>query len=115
MPVWREKEPCVYIMASRPNGVLYAGVTSNLRERVLLHKQGAYGGFTKRHKIHDLVYYEMHASMDDAIRRESQLKKWQRAWKVRLIKQMNPEWLDLFLMPELELLDGPADRTRCYR
>jgi putative endonuclease len=90
------KNPCVYILASKRNGVLYIGVTSDISNRVNLHKQDLIDGFTKKYGVHLLVYYEMHHTMPDAIRREKQLKKWNRAWKVRLIEQVNPEWRDLW-------------------
>jgi putative endonuclease len=90
------KNPCVYILASKRDGVLYIGVTSDISNRVNLHKQDLIEGFTKKYGVHVLVYYEMHHSMPDAIRREKQLKKWNRAWKVRLIEQLNPEWCDLW-------------------
>jgi putative endonuclease len=92
----QEKEPCVYILASERNGVLYVGVTSELSDRVSLHKQGFYEGFTKKHKVHRLVYFECHETMEQAIRREKQMKRWNRAWKVRLIEHLNPEWQDLW-------------------
>ena len=76
--------------------MLYVGVTSELSDRVSLHKQGVYKGFTKKHQVHRLVYFEVHETMDQAIRREKQIKRWKRAWKVRLIAQMNPEWEDLW-------------------
>ena len=104
--------PCVYIMASRRNGTLYTGVTSDLHGRVKQHKQDVLEGFTKRYQVHLLVYYEMHASMELAIRREKQIKEWQRTWKIRLIESMNPEWVDLFNQQSGELLDGPADGSR---
>jgi putative endonuclease len=88
--------PCVYILASAPNGTLYIGVTSDLHDRTSIHKQDLVDGFTKRYGVHRLVYYELHEDMESAIRREKQLKKWNRLWKVRLIEQMNPEWRDLF-------------------
>src|SRR5919108_97846 len=110
-----EKEPCVYILASKPNGVLYIGVTSSLFDRVAIHKQDLADGFTKRYGVHRLVYYERHDTMEQAIRRESQLKKWQRAWKVRLIESMNPEWCDLFDETTGAISDGPADRVRFRR
>jgi putative endonuclease len=90
------KSPCVYILASKRDGVLYVGVTSDISCRVGLHKQDVIEGFTKKHGVHTLVYYEMHESMPAAIRREKQLKKWNRAWKVRLIEQLNPERRDLW-------------------
>ena len=97
MPIPRNpKHPCVYILASKRNGVLYVGVTSDISSRVNLHKQNLIEGFTKKYGVHLLVYYEMHHTMPDAIRREKQLKKWNRAWKVRLIEQLNPEWRDLW-------------------
>src|SRR5262249_6666952 len=83
------------ILASKRDGVLYVGVTSDLPNRINLHKQDLIEGFTKKYCVHLLVYYEMHHTIPDAIRREKQLKKWNRAWKVRLIEQLNPEWRDL--------------------
>ncbi|MGQ0457658.1 MAG: GIY-YIG nuclease family protein [Hyphomicrobium sp.] len=106
------KQPCVYLLASAPNGVLYAGVTSNVAQRASLHEQKLVDGFTKRYGVTRLVYYEMHATMDDAIRRESQIKKWKRAWKVRLILQTNPEWADLFDQATGEVFPLPADVER---
>jgi putative endonuclease len=114
MRTWRPKTPCVYIMASKPNGVLYTGVTSALCDRVVIHKQDLIDGFTKKYGVHRLVYYEMHETMEQAIRRESQIKKWKRAWKVRLIHEMNPEWRDLFEKAEGMITEGPADRARFY-
>ena len=104
------KQPCVYMLASKRDGVLYIGVTSNLAQRVGLHKQDLIEGFTKRYAVHDLVYYEMHQTMHDAIRREKQLKKWSRAWKVRLIEQLNPEWRDLWNESGEILMSGPGGR-----
>ena len=99
-------------MASARNGVLYAGVTSSLAKRVSIHKQDLHEGFTKKYGVHILVYYEMHETMEQAIRRETQIKKWKRAWKVRLIHEMNPEWLDLFDEKWGAIADGPADLER---
>jgi putative endonuclease len=90
------KIPCVYILASKPNGVLYVGVTTDLVGRVGVHKQDLVQGFTSKYSVYVLVYYEVHKTMEDAIRREKQLKKWNRAWKIRLIEQVNPEWADLW-------------------
>ena len=104
------KEPCVYMLASRRDGVLYIGVTGSLADRMAEHDQGLVPGFTKRYGVRLLVYYEMHDSFDDAIRRETQLKKWKRAWKVRLIEK--PEWLNLFDPSTGEILFGPADLAR---
>jgi len=101
------KEPAVYILASKPNGVLYVGVTSEPWDRVSQHKQGLIEGFTKKYRVTTLVYLEFYDDMEQAIRREKQLKKWNRAWKVRLIEQINPEWQDLWL-PTGELLQRGA-------
>ena len=90
------KTPCVYILASKRDGVLYVGVTSDLHGRMAQHDQGLLEGFSKRYGVKLLVYFEFHVTMDDAIRREKQLKDWKRAWKVRLIETMNPEWHNLF-------------------
>jgi putative endonuclease len=109
------KSPCVYILASKRNGTLYTGVTSDLANRVTLHKQDLIPGFTKRYKVHMLVYYEMHQSMPAAIRREKQIKEWKRLWKIRLIESMNPEWVDLFDMRTGEIFHGPADERRRTR
>ena len=76
------KQPCVYLLASKPYGTLYVGVTSDLTRRVSAHKQGLVPGFTKRHSVRRLVYYDLHRTMDGAIRLEKQLKEWNRAWKV---------------------------------
>jgi len=109
---YRPKTPCVYILASRRNGTLYIGVTSDLPQRVTLHKQDLIEGFTTKYGVHRLVYYEMHPTMDAAILREKRLKEWRRLWKIRLIESMNPEWIDLFDERTGEILDGPADLSR---
>ena len=88
--------PCVYILASKPNGTLYIGVTSNLAKRVWEHKNDFVEGFTKRYQVHRLVWYEVHDSMESAITREKAMKKWNRAWKIRLIQEQNPSWSDLY-------------------
>ena len=108
-------QPCVYILASRRNGTLYIGVTSDIFGRMAEHRQGLIEGFTKKYAVKLLVYYEMHDTMDAAILREKRLKDWQRVWKIRLIERMNPNWLDLFDEANGTLLDGPADSThlRC--
>lgn len=90
------KTPCVYMLASRPQGTLYIGVTSGLKRRVWTHKQHAVKGFTEQYGVERLVWYEVHTSMTSAIAREKSLKAWRRAWKVRLIEAMNPEWRDLY-------------------
>ena len=106
------KQPCVYLLASKPYGTLYVGVTSDLARRVSAHKQGLVPGFTKRHDVKCLVYYDIHRTMDEAIRREKQLKERNRAWKVRLIENMNPEWIDLYDEASGAILQGPADTAR---
>ena len=85
----------VYIMANKPGGALYIGVTNDLGLRVEQHKQGIVSGFTKKYGAHTLVYYEMTEDIMSAITREKQLKHWNRAWKIRLIKTENPGWKDL--------------------
>jgi len=91
-----EKHPCVYILASRPNGTLYIGVTSDLQGRVWQHKNDLVEGFTRQHSVHRLVWYEVHETMESAITREKVLKKWERAWKIRMIEEQNPKWKDLY-------------------
>ena len=108
------KQPCVYILASKRNGTLYIGVTSNLAERVAMHKHDLLEGFSKRYQTHTLVYFEMHPAMDEAIKREKKLKEWQRSWKLRLIEQANPEWLDLYDDESGALLDAPAVREHFH-
>lgn len=86
----------VYILASQRNGTLYIGVTNDLIRRVQEHKSGEVAGFTKKYKVNRLVYFEDADDVDVAIYREKQLKKWKRAWKLKLIEQDNPEWRDLY-------------------
>ncbi len=88
------KQPAVYILSSRPDGVLYIGVTSNLIRRVWQHKNKYYPGFTLRYDVTKLVWYELHREMRSAIDREKAIKKWRRAWKVELVEANNPEWRD---------------------
>jgi putative endonuclease len=90
------KHFCVYILASRRNGTLYVGMTSNLAARVWTHKNGALAGFTKRYNVHMLVWYEAHDSVETAAIREKQIKEWKRVWKLELIEAMNPDWHDLY-------------------
>ena len=90
------KTPCVYIMASKRHGVLYIGITSDLVRRVWEHQHDLVEGFTQRYRVHRLVWYEVHESMESAITREKRLKKWNRAWKIRLIEERNPTWADLY-------------------
>ncbi len=85
----------VYILADHPGGLLYIGITNNLVRRAEEHKREAIDGFTKKYHLCRLVYYEFYSNPLDAIRREKQLKHWNRAWKIRLIKTENPEWKDL--------------------
>jgi len=94
--IMEEKLAYVYIMASRKNGALYIGVTTNLEDRVYKHKKGIYGGFTKKYKVTKLVYYEVYGDIEEAILREKQLKKWKREWKIKLIENDNPGWKDLY-------------------
>ncbi|MBI3576428.1 GIY-YIG nuclease family protein [Candidatus Gottesmanbacteria bacterium] len=86
----------VYILANKPNGTLYIGVTNNLGKRTVEHKYGLIDGFTKTYGIHRLVYYEVFTDIKLAIKREKQLKWWKRDWKIDLIKKENPEWKDLY-------------------
>ena len=90
------RAPCVYMIASKRNGTLYTGVTSNLVQRVWQHRNGFVEGFTRQYGIHLLVWYEMHSTMESAMTREKQLKKWRRSWKVHLIEEMNRDWVDLY-------------------
>ena len=90
------KQPAIYILASKRNGTLYIGVTSNLQKRAWEHKNDLVEGFTKQYKVHRLVYYELYADMVSAITREKQMKKWNRAWKLQLIESQNPNWKDLW-------------------
>ena len=90
------KQPAVYMLASKKNGTLYVGVTSNLVKRVWEHKHDTTEGFTQKYRVHDLVWYEMHETMESAIQREKEIKNWQREWKIRRIVEFNPEWDDLY-------------------
>ena len=89
------KQPAVYILANKRNGTIYVGVTSDLVKRIGEHKNNMVEGFTKRYHVHQLVWYELHESMESAITREKSLKDWKRAWKLELIESKNPDWLDL--------------------
>ena len=95
----QSKQPCVYILASKRHGTLYVGVTSDLVQRVWRHRSNLVDGFAEKYSVHDRVYFELHEDMYSAISREKQLKKWYRKWKIRLIEERNPEWLDLW--PEI--------------
>jgi putative endonuclease len=90
------KQPAVYILTNKRNGTLYTGVTSDLRKRIWEHKNDLVDGFTGKYAVHQLVYFELHQDMTAAITREKQIKKWNRAWKLKLIEQGNPDWADLW-------------------
>ena len=91
-----EKQFYVYILASKRNGTLYTGVTSDLIQRVWQHKHNMVAGFTQKYGVKKLVYYEVHDNAESAITREKQIKKWRRKWKLRLIEEKNPQWTDLY-------------------
>ena len=90
------KQFFVYLLASKKDGVLYVGITSQLNNRIWQHRNDVLPGFTSRYHVHRLVYMEAFASADDAIAREKQLKHWRRAWKITLIEAGNPQWRDLY-------------------
>ena len=90
------KQPCVYILASSRNGTLYTGVTSDLIQRIWQHKNDLVEGFTKKYRIHTLVWFEVHETMLSAIAREKAIKEWHRSWKLNLIESANPQWRDLY-------------------
>lgn len=90
------RQPCVYILASKRNGTLYVGVTSDLAQRIWQHRSDVVDGFSKQYAVHALVHVEFHDTMADAILREKRIKKWRRAWKLELIEKSNPDWLDLY-------------------
>lgn len=94
--VREEKGPAVYSLASKRYGTLYIGVTSDLCSRVAAHKEGKIPGFTRQYGVKTLVWYELLGSMEEAIKREKQLKEWQRSWKIDLIEKLNPTWRDLY-------------------
>lgn len=91
----------VYILASKPHGTIYVGVTGDLIKRVYEHRTNAVPGFTARHNVHQLIYFETTENVEAAIRREKRLKKWPRQWKTNLIERKNPDWHDLYLGPVL--------------
>lgn len=86
----------VYMLASRKRGTLYIGVTNDLARRVSEHREGTASGFTRKYRVHRLVYAETFDEIEDAIHREKAMKEWQRAWKIQLIEKDNPEWIDLY-------------------
>lgn len=91
-----EKRFCVYMLASKRNGTLYIGVTSDLPKRVWEHKNSVVEGFTEKYGVHNLVWYEPHETAESAITREKQMKEWKHEWKVKRIVEKNPEWKDLY-------------------
>ena len=90
------KQYCVYILASKRNGTLYVGVTGDLRRRVREHKEKKVEGFTKKYHVDRLVYYEQTSDVISALTREKNMKKWKRAWKIKVIEKGNPQWRDLY-------------------
>jgi len=86
----------VYILASKKHGTLYIGVTNDLIKRIFEHKNDLVEGFTKKYGVHQLVYFEQTSNINSAITREKQIKKWRRQWKIELIEENNPEWMDLY-------------------
>ena len=91
-----ERQPCVYMLASKRNGTLYTGVTSNLLKRVWEHKNNLVESFTSKYGVHTLVWYELHDTMDSAIQREKAIKNWKPVWKLKVIERMNSRWHDLY-------------------
>ena len=102
------KQPCVYILASGKHGTLYIGVTSDLLARIVQHRQGTIKGFTSRYGVVHLVWFELADTMEAAITREKQLKKWNRDWKLRLIEERNPGWVDLAIGFGLDPIARPV-------
>ena len=92
----RTRLPCVYMLASQRNGTLYVGVTANLSRRIWQHRSDLVEGFTKRYRVHDLIWFEVHETMESAIAREKAIKNWRRVWKLELIEESNPYWHDLY-------------------
>ncbi len=90
------KRPAVYILASQPNGTLYIGVTAYLSRRIWEHKNNLFDGFTRKYRVHQLVYFEFHETLLTAIAREKAIKQWKRFWKIKLIEQFNSTWSDLY-------------------
>jgi len=100
----------VYILASGRHGTLYVGVTNDLIRRVFEHRSGVVPGFTKKHRVHRLVYFEPHTDVSEAILREKRIKRWLRTWKIELIERENPRWRDLW--PELAGEQSVANGSR---
>ena len=103
-------QPTCYLLASHRNGTLYVGVTSNLIQRIDQHREGLIPGFTKDYGVARLVWFEQHGTMELAIMREKRIKKWNRAWKIELIDEANPDWRDLAV--ELGFEPLPSRRLR---
>jgi putative endonuclease len=91
-----DKAFCVHVLASKRNGTLYVGVTSDLVKRIWQHKNDVEEGFTKKYRVHTLVWFEQHGNSESALTREKQIKEWQRKWKLELIESSNPTWRDLY-------------------
>ncbi|HEY8009951.1 MAG TPA: GIY-YIG nuclease family protein [Rudaea sp.] len=91
-----DKQPCVYILASAVRGTLYVGVTSDLVKRIWQHKNDLLESFTGKHRVHILVWYELHATMESAILRGKAIEEWKRIWEIELIESNNPDWRDLY-------------------
>ena len=91
-----KRQPCVYMLASKRNGTLYTGVTSNLLKRVWDHKNNLIESFSSKYGVHTLVWYELHDTMESAIQREKAIKNWRRVWKLKVIEKMNLNWHDLY-------------------
>ena len=100
-------QPCIYIVANHKNGTIYIGVTSKLVQRIWQHRNGTTGGFAGRYRTFRLVHFELLDTMERAINREKQLKRWHREWKVNLIEAENPQWRDL----AFEIGAGPIGRA----
>ena len=108
-----EFAPAVYLLASKRNGTLYTGVTSDLLSRIYKHRRGVLPGFTRKYGVRMLVWFEQHATMEHAIQREKRIKKWNRKWKLELIEAANPDWRDLavdFGFEPLEMTGFPLSR-----
>ena len=96
---------CTYIVANKRNGTLYTGHTDYMGTRSTQHREGTFAGFSRTHDCKHLVWFEMHESRDAAFKRERRIKNWERAWKLRLIEQFNPHWVDIGLSPVWPLPD----------
>ncbi len=108
-----ERQPCTYILASKPWGTLYIGVTSDLMKRMYQHRNGLLKGFTARYRVARLVRFEMFADMERAIAREKQLKNWHRDWKINLILSENRDWIDLAVGLGFDALDSARTGDGC--